>query len=68
MSGIWYTSGMTGPNTKPKPVVFVAHPDDADDVRAAFEEDEAHPERRVTVSPEELKHWAETGEWPESSG
>jgi hypothetical protein len=51
-----------------KPTVFVPHRDDLDDVRASFEDDEKHPEARVTVSPEELRRWAETGEWPESSG
>jgi hypothetical protein len=47
--------------------MVVPDPKDEAHVRRAFAEDEAHPERRVTVSPEELKIWAETGNWPVSS-
>ncbi len=50
-----------------RPVV-VPHPRDAKHVRRAFEEHAAHPEAGQVVSPEELRRWAETGEWPESSG
>jgi hypothetical protein len=47
---------------------FVPDPRDARHVKRAFELDAQHPERRMTVTPEELRKWAETGEWPESSG
>jgi hypothetical protein len=47
--------------------VHVPHPRDAKHVRRAFEEDAKHPEERTTVSPDELRRWAETGQWPESS-
>ena len=40
------------------------HPDDAKHVRKAFAEDARHPERRKPVTPEELRRWADTGEWP----
>jgi hypothetical protein len=58
---------------KAKPAVATAafgpHPDDAEHVRRAFEE---HAKREgrglLVVTPEELRRWAETGEWPESSG
>jgi hypothetical protein len=55
--------------TKPKPHAnkFGPHPDDAKHVRKAFAEDARHPERRKPVTPEELRRWAETGEWPASS-
>ena len=58
---------------KPKPAgrnapTFVPQHRDAKHVRRAFEQDEKHPEQRVMVSPEQLRRWAETGEWPESSG
>jgi hypothetical protein len=52
---------------KRKPPVFVPDPRDARHVRRAFELDARHPERRITVSPDELRRWAETGAWPESS-
>lgn len=62
---------MSGPSSKPKPkarkVTFAPHPDDAQHVRRAFEQDARDPKRRETVTPEELQRWAETGEWPESS-
>lgn len=45
---------------------FGAHPDDADEVRAAFVE--AEQDAGVVLTPEQIRRWAETGEWPESSG
>lgn len=43
------------------------HPEDEKELSDAIREAEKHPERLTTVSPEELRRWAETGEWPESS-
>ena len=53
-----------GPAVKPPPRVKPAPQDEAD-VRAGFEEAENEAGRVLT--PEELKHWAETGEWPDES-
>ena len=50
-----------------KAPVFVPHPNDAKHVQRAFEQDAKHPERRVELTPDQLKRWAETGEWPTSS-
>lgn len=38
------------------------------DVAADIEESRAQAERGegVELTPEQLRHWAETGEWPES--
>ena len=59
-------SGVMG-KTKPKGTKFGPHTDDAKRVRQAFAEDARHPGRRETVTAEQLRHWAETGEWPGSS-
>lgn len=38
--------------------------EDARELRAALEDDD----KGVVLTPEQLKHWAETGDWPDSSG
>jgi len=57
---------MTGPSTKPRgnagPPVSVPHPDDETDVRAGL--GEAERGEGVRLTPEELEHWAQTGELP----
>lgn len=45
---------------------FGPHPDDVDEVRAGLAE--AERGQGAVVTPEQLKRWAETGEWPDSSG
>ena len=56
---------MSGPSSKPapKPVVWVPHPDDLEEVRAAFEEVERG--ETISLTAEELKRWAEIGYLPE---
>ena len=53
---------------KAKAAVFVPAPKDAAHVRQAFEEHAKRPKDGVVVTPEELRRWAETGVWPDSSG
>ncbi len=43
------------------------NPKDVRHVRRAVELSVEHPERFVELTPEQLRRWAETGEWPESS-
>lgn len=45
---------------------FGPHPDDEADLRAALAEAEAG--LGETLTPDELRRWAETGEWPERLG
>lgn len=47
--------------------LLVADPREAEEVKRAFAADDEHPEARETLTPEELRRWAETGAWPESS-
>ncbi len=47
------------------PPRFQPHSDDLADVRAGLEE--AERGEGVALTPEQLKRWAETGEWPEPS-
>jgi len=42
-------------------------PKDARHVRRAVELSVDHPERFAQLTPEQLRRWAETGEWPASS-
>jgi hypothetical protein len=59
---------MVGPSSKAKqksrkPASFVPHPDDAADVQAGL--DEASRGEGVSLTPEQVDRWAETGELPE---
>ncbi len=58
---------MGEPKRKPDEPGFGAHPEDAEHVRRAFEQDARRRGRSTAVTPEQLRRWAETGEWPESS-
>jgi hypothetical protein len=52
------------PSAATKPIVYVPHPDDLEDVRAGLEEIERGETIRVTA--EDLEYIEKTGEWPES--
>ena len=57
-----------GPGNQPKtsaPVELRVSREDEADLRASVEE--AATESGRVLTPEELKHWAETGEWPDGS-
>ena len=47
--------------------VFVPDPSDAAHVRRAFDDNAKAPKDGTVLTPEQLRHWAETGEWPGSS-
>lgn len=57
------------PGSRPKPLrepgQVEPDPADAEDLRAAVVESDEGGGR--VVAPADLKHWAETGEWPEGS-
>jgi hypothetical protein len=48
----------------PKPRTCAVPPDVARDLEESRLEDERG--KSIELTPEELRHWAETGEWPES--
>jgi hypothetical protein len=49
-----------------EPPALRVDPSDESDLRAAIAEVERG--ETVELTPDELKHWAETGEWPERLG
>ena len=51
------------PRTRPNPQLVRASAEDEADIRAGLAELD-HGEG-VELAADELKHWAETGEWPE---
>ncbi len=58
---------MMGPKIRPSASSqrLRAPREDEEDLRAALEE--AAQKKGRVLTAEELKHWAETGEWPEGS-
>ena len=50
----------------PEARAFSPHPKDAEHVRRAFEEHAKHPKGGVLVKLDELRSWAETGEWSDA--
>jgi hypothetical protein len=58
---------MMGPKTRPSTPAepLRAAREDEADLRAALEEAQKRTGRVLTA--EQLKHWAETGEWPDES-
>jgi hypothetical protein len=55
-----------GPAVKPQRPVVKPAPQDEADIRAGLEE--AERGEGVELTEEELKRWADTGEWPERLG
>lgn len=55
-----------GPAVKAPLQLVRPAPEDEADIRAAIEE--AERGEGIDLTPEELDHWAETGEWPERLG